>query len=341
MADANTPLPLEEKIQRAEAFIKTIQMPAQANIVVEVNKEVSRPEPNIQRITDLVSRDVSISAAVIKTINSPYFGMRVQVVSITQALTLLGLNNFHKVVLAGQLQNVLSGGKGGGDFQKFWDHFMSVAKGAELVAKTFMKLKFFDLEDQAFMAGLFHDCGIPLLISKHPEYVLETFGACAGDPDKLMREEEKRYGFDHGCLSYVLARSWGIHDGVCQAILHHHRADVKIDDEYGLKVWIILRLADYLAEFVNAKNGRNIHEYNEFSEKDDARLLPEAVMDAYDMSVYDLGELKEFASEELVKYIKGGPVPRTGDKEQKDAGGKGKGNDKVVEKKKAKRGFFG
>lgn len=335
----DSPLSLEEKIQKAEAFIKTIQMPAQANIVIEINKEVSRPEPNIQRITDLVSRDVSISAAVIKTINSPYFGMRVQVVSINQALTLLGLNNFHKVVLAGQLQNVLSGGKGGGDFQKFWDHFMSVAKGAELVAKTFMKLKFYELEDQAFMAGLFHDCGIPLLISKHPEYVLETFGSCAGDPDKLMREEEKRYGFDHGCLSYVLARSWGLHDGVCQAILHHHRADAKIDNEYGHKVWIMLRLADYLAEYVNARNSRNINEYTAFTEREDAALLPEEVMDAYDMSVYDLGELKEFANEELLKYIKGGPVPKADDKGDKTAD-KGKPA-KEPEKKKAKRGFFG
>lgn len=331
------PEPDQERLAKAEIFIDSIKLPAQANVIMEINKEVSGKDPDIQKITNLVRRDIAISAAVIKTVNSPLFGLRAEVTSITQALTLLGLNNFHKVVLASQLKEVLSGGWGddSGDFKKFWDHFLAVAKAAELVAQTFMKLKFFDLADQAFMAGLFHDCGIPLLIEKYPGYVTEAFGACDGVPEKLFALETERYGFDHASLSYALARSWGVQEGTCLAIRHHHQKDAVIDNDYGAKLWIILRLADYLAEYVASQKGENLQEFKEFGPEMDKTILPAAVMAKYDLYEEDLLDLKEFALSELPRFLKEGPA------REEDGDRNGSAEVKKPPPKKKKKGWFG
>ncbi len=56
-------------------------------LVVAITKE----EPDIDEITEIISRDVSLAFSLIKLVNSAYFALRNQVKSVKQALVVLGL----------------------------------------------------------------------------------------------------------------------------------------------------------------------------------------------------------------------------------------------------------
>jgi len=76
--------------------------------------------------------------------------------------------------------------------------------------------------DEAFTAGLFHDCGIPILMQYKPEYKTILARANSTPDSDFTAVEESEIGTHHAAVGYFLARSWVLSDDLCQAILWHH-----------------------------------------------------------------------------------------------------------------------
>ncbi len=57
---------------------------------LEFLREISRPEPNLDVLADLIRREISLSAKLLRYINSVHFGVRAEMTSIRQALVHLG-----------------------------------------------------------------------------------------------------------------------------------------------------------------------------------------------------------------------------------------------------------
>lgn len=233
----------EHRAEQAKKIVSKISLPAQPGIVVEVNKELRQAHPNFQRIASLVTQDASMSAKVINVINSPFFGLSRKVESIVQALTLMGLENFRKVVLTACLQEKL------GDSQTdriFWDHSLHVALAAEAVAKTLRSilLPAGVTPDLAYMAGLFHDISIPILLEKNPGYTDFSSYAMSHKLD-IIEEEDKIIGSDHCVIGGLLAKSWSVPEAVCRAIIHHHSSH--LSSNLPTKLISAVQVADYIA----------------------------------------------------------------------------------------------
>ncbi|MDR1662103.1 MAG: HDOD domain-containing protein, partial [Azoarcus sp.] len=76
--------------------------------------------------------------------------------------------------------------------------------------------------DTAYTFGLFHDCGIPLLTQRYPEYK-NILREANQDVTRIFTDiEESAIGTSHAVLGYYLARTWGLSDAVAQGILNHH-----------------------------------------------------------------------------------------------------------------------
>ena len=52
---------------------------------------VTKEEPDVEEITRIISRDVTLAFSLMKLVNSAYFALRNQVKSVQQALVVLGL----------------------------------------------------------------------------------------------------------------------------------------------------------------------------------------------------------------------------------------------------------
>ena len=84
--------------QEAEKLLKSIIIPARPAILDELNREARQSEPNPAKIAQLIGKDVSLSAAMLKTVNSPLFGLSKRVASVPQALAMLGSNNTINII---------------------------------------------------------------------------------------------------------------------------------------------------------------------------------------------------------------------------------------------------
>ena len=75
-----------------ESTLKDIGIPPRPAILERISSEMLRDDPDYKRLATIIGADVSLSAGLIKTANSPFFGYRIRARTINEALMLLGLD---------------------------------------------------------------------------------------------------------------------------------------------------------------------------------------------------------------------------------------------------------
>jgi HD-like signal output (HDOD) protein len=209
------------KIPLDQDFIRSLAIPPRPEIVSVLFQEMSRDEPDLQRITRQISADVGLASAMLKVANSAAFGRETKARSVSQAISLLGTRNVSSIATGLAIRQSIGGG-GQAGMERFWDTAEKVAMICSYLARALRGIPV----EEAFTVGLFHDCGIPVLMGRFPKY-RETLARanCAVDRSFFAVEEED-IGTHHGAVGYFLARSWNLHDDLSMAILRHHDDDV-------------------------------------------------------------------------------------------------------------------
>ncbi|WP_246938957.1 EAL and HDOD domain-containing protein [Bacillus pinisoli] len=76
--------------------IKATDIPSYSHVYLEIIQEISKDTPDIDAITRLIERDLSLSYKLLKLINSAGFQLRTKITSLKQAIVLLGLKEVRK-----------------------------------------------------------------------------------------------------------------------------------------------------------------------------------------------------------------------------------------------------
>ena len=189
------PLAIDEKL--SNDLLKGIVIPPCPQVVSDIQFELAQEEPSINEIAELINRDAGISGSVLKAINSPLFGLAGKVKSVSHAVNLLGLKSVVNIVTALSLKKVLSDDKIAA-MNRFWDTANDVANTATIVSK-YAKLA---APDEAYSIGLFHDCGIPLMMMKFPNYMSVLEEAYASPVKTINEIESDQFSTDHTVLGF-------------------------------------------------------------------------------------------------------------------------------------------
>lgn len=227
-----------------EQLLKGMTIPPRPTLLIEVDQELKKPEPDLKRVASLVGKDVGVSAAMLKTLNSPLFALRSKVGNVFQAVQMLGARNARNVVTGLVLRSAV--GEGAASLERFWDSAEKVASINAYICSILPKAP----REEAYTFGLFRDCGIPLLMQRFSDY-RETLKLAAGGDRSLPEVEEERHGTNHATVGYMIARSWGLTDIVCQAILRHHDLTMIDDGESAHHLTRTLVAVNFLAEHLN------------------------------------------------------------------------------------------
>lgn len=202
-----------------ERAILDVGIPPCPGILNRFMAEAEKDEPDYHRLATIISADVGLSAGLIKTANSPYFGMRQRVRSLNEALTVLGLNTASRAVAGIVLRNSFPHVP---NLERFWDASSRIARLSGWLAQ---QLEIRGLRaDDAYTFGLFRDCGIPVLLGRFPNY--EAVLAAANHETKLgfTDIENVELPTNHAMIGCILAQSWWLPEEICLAIRNHHDA---------------------------------------------------------------------------------------------------------------------
>lgn len=221
---------LDEK--KMAQVISSFHVPVKPKILTEIDKLMNEEEPDIEAISQLISSDVGLSAAILKIINSPLYGMNRRISEIKQAVMMLGLKTVNSLVTATLLKQSFMG-SASISLERFWDDANDIANAMTFIGK---KVKSMVPVEVLYTIGLFHDCGIPLLAMKYSNYKDVLIEANMTRED-LVTVEEKHFNSNHAVLGFYVSSSWHLPREICQLILQHHDNDYvlgKAEDEYKI-----------------------------------------------------------------------------------------------------------
>jgi HD-like signal output (HDOD) protein len=211
-----------EKIMHAEVsneisdqVLSGIIIPPCPASLTSIMREAKRPSVDFARLAQLISHDAGIVGPLLKLANSPFIGLRTKVTSVFQAVSVLGIQNTVNLVQNIALRQSLGGGSP--HFEKFWERSSLSATIAEKIAAKFPTVS----KDDAYLTALFHDCGIPVLMMKFPDY-RETVMAESKKGKLICDIENDFFSTSHTVVGNMLTRSWMLPVHICHAILYHH-----------------------------------------------------------------------------------------------------------------------
>jgi HD-like signal output (HDOD) protein len=189
----------------------------------------------------LIKRDPDLAGAVFRVVGSPLLGLRAKVTSLEHAITLLGIRTTLAVVRSEGLRGALVDPGLAPMMARFWGRMNTVADVVLGLARA-LRIKGVR-EDQAFLAGIFHDCGVALLARQSPDYAREFMGAVAW-PNPLPLDAT--YDTSHCLAGLLLARNWQLPDDVALAVRHHHDNDLADLPEAARKMIVLVQFACHL-----------------------------------------------------------------------------------------------
>ena len=203
--------------REAEQIVKEIGIPPCPAVLTKLLREMRDDEPDLERIGGWIGSDVSLAGAMLKTVNSAFYGLSTKATSVQEALALLGLGTVARLITGLLLREAfpLSAHP---MMESFWEKSSNVANICAYLAPQLSGLA----TDEAYTFGLFRDCGIPIMIFKFTNYsrfyrkTQSTFGL------PMTEVEDELYKMDHARVGYQLAKSWHLDDDTCQSILAHH-----------------------------------------------------------------------------------------------------------------------
>jgi len=277
-----------EQIQQA---LQGISVPPQPQIMVDLQMEQYMPDPDLEVIAKLISQDPGLSGALLKIVNSPYYGLSNKIASIQRAVNLLGSRSIINLINAQSIKGEMSD-ETIVTLNRFWDTAQDVA----MTCLTLAKRTGSQAVDEAYALGLFHDCGVPLMLKRFPDYmtVLEEAYGSAGPEQRVVDTENRVFNTNHAVVGYYTAKSWRLPEHVTNAIANHHNALAIFSDESSRNSQLknllaILKMAEHIcASYRVLGNQVEDHEWNS---------IGHLILDYVGLSDYDFENLKETVRE--------------------------------------------
>jgi len=250
---------MTEKIDQ-EAIQKIIKsVPLLSASATQLLQTTTDPDHDLREIVQIVKTDATLTARVLKVVNSAAFGLINEITSLERAISYLGERLIVGIAIgdcAAQLfDKKLVGYEG--EHGDLWRHDLRTAIASREVAVQGHA----DINpDLAFTAGLLHDIGKALISDYLHGTAPEALQKIESReyPDYL-RAEEALIGFDHARAGYELALNWKLPASISEVIrFHHSPADAQ---EIFQELVYVVHLGDNIAMMGGCGTGADSMQY--------------------------------------------------------------------------------
>lgn len=223
----------------AEVSDRLERLPPMPQTVSEV-MQMSRSEDfAVGDLAQVVCKDPTLAARVLKLCNSGFYGLGKEVTSIQRAVVLLGFEMTKNLVLSSFVHSVIQG-----DFEAYaqtsdglWEHSFGSATACLALAEQTAP----DLTDVAYTAGLLHDIGKVVLATLLAPRFQEVVEAVKTRRIPFPQAEREVLGTNHAEVGALVAERWNLAPVLRDVIRSHHDRDAEVENP---RLAALVRLAD-------------------------------------------------------------------------------------------------
>jgi len=196
-------------------------LPTLPAIYVELVEELKSEDASIEKIGDTISKDIGLTAKILKMVNSSFFGLRQHITNPAKAVSLLGLDLIKAIVLtSGTFDKFKHLKYPGFSLEQMWEHAMLTGAFSKIIAKVNGLGR--KEADTMFMAGLLHDIGKLLIAAHLPDSYRVITKRIDQNSVSMAEAETEVIGTTHAGVGAYLLGLWGLPDAILEAAAFHH-----------------------------------------------------------------------------------------------------------------------
>jgi len=208
-------------MQNLESLLEqSHELPSLPEIYIKVSQLIESDDAGSRDIGDAIQTDPSLTAKILKLINSAYFGLSSEVTSVPQAVSLLGRNQLKQVVLGSILSGVFPKiDSEHFSMHEFWAHSVKTA----IIARHLAMQNASIVDHEAFFtAGLLHDIGRLIIARAAPDELMLVTEIVNLEGRNVLEVEIERLGVTHIDVGAMLMRNWNMPSLLTQCLVKHH-----------------------------------------------------------------------------------------------------------------------
>jgi PAS domain S-box-containing protein len=227
-------------------------LPIPKGVALRVIQLTQKDNVTNQEVAQAIKSDPALTGHIIKVANARVAYQTRPVVSLVDAVAVLGLNSLRQLVLGLSLMESNSKGTCKQfDYQGFWASSLLTA----LTAKNLVLHSNIGSTEEVFILGLLGQIGSLALATAYPQEYGRLLVAAAENADSenagssLNTLEQAEFGFDHNQLTQAMLADWSM-PRLFQEIALHHENPSQAKFMEGSRDWRLLNvmhLADYFA----------------------------------------------------------------------------------------------
>jgi putative nucleotidyltransferase with HDIG domain len=275
---------MTDDIKLEKIIGKISRLPSLPDNIQKINRMIDSHNSTMDAIGRAIAGDQTLSAQVLKLVNSGFYGFANTVSSITQAVVLLGLNVVRSLISTAWASSMIAK-----SFPGLYEHSLACSRTCFLLSK---KLGI-DEPEEVSTIGLLHDIGKVVLAEYLPEEFASVQSMVKDQRMRFCDAERTVMGVAHSDIGKLLLEKWNLPPTAISPIADHH--GFQISSEYAKRTAIII-LADVMVraegfgwggDNVMPELSNEVTNILQLQPKDLRPLMDEAVDQIHDIPRYN------------------------------------------------------
>jgi two-component system, cell cycle response regulator len=209
-------------------------LPAVALRVLQMTQE---EDVSVNKLADVIGQDPALTAKILKLVNSPLFGVARRIVSLPQAMVVLGLRTVKVLTLSFSIIDSYGQRRVEWfDYKTYWRRSLKQGVAARLISEEIAP----EMRDEAFVAGLLGNLGILAMAQVIPAQYEEPYRRVGGKHAELLQAEQASFGFAHNDVARRLFEKWHLPTDICLSVgLQHVGRQDGMEESIGRLVDVV------------------------------------------------------------------------------------------------------
>ncbi len=231
----------------AQALLKKFgDMKTLPHVAIRLTKLLSNENTTMQEFERLIKMDPTLVLRLLRVVNSPYYGVREKIDSISRAVVFVGMKSLRNMIVTTALKEVFQKSPYEDIFSRahLWLHCATVSICSQMISERIFR----QAGDDAYLCGILHDIGMIVEDQVAQDLFLETCKTYTPDTKPFTEYEREVIGADHCEIGYLLACEWKLPVEVREGIKSHHNIQDKISPS---SIVGTVQIADYIVSKLN------------------------------------------------------------------------------------------
>lgn len=205
------------------------------------------------QIAGIIRRDPSLSARLLRMVNSVYFGLSSSINNIEDAVFFLGLRQIRELSRATPIIEDLARMQSQHFGPEMWSNLWSHSLATAILTREILSCAAVTTDDETdYLAGLLHNLGKIVMAHAFPEELMTVASTPVRSAAEVCALERELIGWDHAEIGgYFLGRH-RLADEIVVAVRHHNEPDKAPRHAY---LPAAVQVADHLARHAGVASG--------------------------------------------------------------------------------------